>query len=615
MLVTLTVTGPDGAEVTYPLPEPNGLVVGRGDECDVVLPSTEVSRKHARFYVEDAKLLVEDLGSQNGVFVGGARIAGWTEVKPGAPVEIAEFSLRLTGALRHEVIAGAPTSGASLRGVGQRLGEEVKLGARAVVGREAGSHVVLEDDSVSRKHAELRRTPAGGYVVVDLKSANGTYVDGKRVTGETPLADGQKVKFGDIELLFLAPPVTKTSVGRQRLAIIAVLAVVLIGALVLAAHRAAEEAKRHPADEEKSDALDPLQRGLEMLDEERYADAEAELKQVLDADPINEPARRALRKAKRERELTGLIQDAETKAQVGKEDEALKMLLTVDKDSRSYTRARTKAVQLSSLLARRYAQSCRQAEGSDQWAKAVNDCGRTMDLRCATEGDDASLKLLRKAEKHVKNRVAWSCPPQVVAWFGAAAASAAPTAGDESALLGRYADKDLRQAVSRYAGGDLDGARRALAKVKSSAAGEARESMTIVDGRSRELQTRLSSGDLDGAEEVGRKALDADAQLVPSGMRSYYGDQVRALLAAGYATAGDDKLTKGLSANAYEAYAKGLEFLRNDPALVEGIAKLETQADAFNQSGSCADARRAERITRPQSPAHAAAERTLKKCP
>jgi hypothetical protein len=49
------------------------LVVGRGEEADLVLQDDLVSRRHVRLSIEGGALLVEDLGSTNGTFVNGAR--------------------------------------------------------------------------------------------------------------------------------------------------------------------------------------------------------------------------------------------------------------------------------------------------------------------------------------------------------------------------------------------------------------------------------------------------------------------------------------------------------------------------------------------------------------
>ncbi len=61
----------DGADLaTYDINAPE-LIVGRSSECDVALPDSLVSRRHARFWVERGVLYVADLGSRNGILVNG----------------------------------------------------------------------------------------------------------------------------------------------------------------------------------------------------------------------------------------------------------------------------------------------------------------------------------------------------------------------------------------------------------------------------------------------------------------------------------------------------------------------------------------------------------------
>ena len=50
------------------------MLLGRSKECDISIPATHLSRKHAKFSVLAGNLTVEDLGSSNGTFVNGARV-------------------------------------------------------------------------------------------------------------------------------------------------------------------------------------------------------------------------------------------------------------------------------------------------------------------------------------------------------------------------------------------------------------------------------------------------------------------------------------------------------------------------------------------------------------
>ena len=67
------------------------------------------------------------------------------------------------------------------------------------IGRDPGSDVFLDDVTVSRKHAEVRRHPDGFYVH-DLGSLNGTYVNRERVD-VTKLASGDEVQVGRYKLV------------------------------------------------------------------------------------------------------------------------------------------------------------------------------------------------------------------------------------------------------------------------------------------------------------------------------------------------------------------------------------------------------------------------------
>ena len=51
-------------------------VIGRSDDCDVVLPERQVSRHHAEIERDDRGYVLRDLGSKNGTFVNGQRVRG-----------------------------------------------------------------------------------------------------------------------------------------------------------------------------------------------------------------------------------------------------------------------------------------------------------------------------------------------------------------------------------------------------------------------------------------------------------------------------------------------------------------------------------------------------------
>jgi hypothetical protein len=68
------------------------------------------------------------------------------------------------------------------------------------IGRDAACDLVLPDMTVSRSHAGLRRE-AGGWLLSDAGSTNGTRLNGWRITEPVPLRAGDKVTFGSMTLV------------------------------------------------------------------------------------------------------------------------------------------------------------------------------------------------------------------------------------------------------------------------------------------------------------------------------------------------------------------------------------------------------------------------------
>jgi len=69
------------------------------------------------------------------------------------------------------------------------------------IGRSRNNDLTLADHSVSRRHAEIRRSADGRFHIVDLDSLNGVFVNEKKVR-QVPLNEGDAVDIGDVRLRF-----------------------------------------------------------------------------------------------------------------------------------------------------------------------------------------------------------------------------------------------------------------------------------------------------------------------------------------------------------------------------------------------------------------------------
>lgn len=71
------------------------LYLGRNPDCELAISDPAVSRRHARLWVTAAHIVIEDLGSQNGVHVNGERIQGPRELRAGDVIRICSHELQL----------------------------------------------------------------------------------------------------------------------------------------------------------------------------------------------------------------------------------------------------------------------------------------------------------------------------------------------------------------------------------------------------------------------------------------------------------------------------------------------------------------------------------------
>ncbi len=223
--------------------------IGRQD-TDVLVSDGTVSRHHANIIIENGAISVVDLGSSNGTKVGETRLIANQSVAviPGTPVRFGNWNVLI------ELNSARPTSPANPTLVFQTDGETLSSDAfsnestftnipipenvaalfespslevsgnqvatlrktegpaddiiitegAVSLGRKPGNTIVLVSDAyLSSKHVEFV-TANGETVLVDLGSTNGTVVNGRRMTANTPqpLVEGDEVQLGQTKYRF-----------------------------------------------------------------------------------------------------------------------------------------------------------------------------------------------------------------------------------------------------------------------------------------------------------------------------------------------------------------------------------------------------------------------------
>jgi pSer/pThr/pTyr-binding forkhead associated (FHA) protein len=85
---------------------------------------------------------------------------------------------------------------------GGLAGRRFEVGAQPItIGKGPSTLQITDDPTVSTRHAELALR-GGAFVVTDVGSTNGTFVNNQRITQPTRLGDGDLLRFGNTQLKF-----------------------------------------------------------------------------------------------------------------------------------------------------------------------------------------------------------------------------------------------------------------------------------------------------------------------------------------------------------------------------------------------------------------------------
>lgn len=226
---------------------PGKMSIGRTPESDIYLNHEQVSRRHATIVHGDGHTHITDLGSSNGTFVNDSRIQGTVELRDGDRVRFARTELTFHAGrpftpgqadpqppawVRESELAPAPARPPRLESVSapspgqvtrspgvspsapsvgpsgptaalEGSGRSAVLLAEAEVtmGRAAGNTLVLADSRVSIHHCKIVNVD-GDFILMDLGSSNGTYVNGRRLAEPWELGPGDEIRIGDTSLVF-----------------------------------------------------------------------------------------------------------------------------------------------------------------------------------------------------------------------------------------------------------------------------------------------------------------------------------------------------------------------------------------------------------------------------
>ncbi len=189
-------------------PLEDSLTIGRHLNNDVIVAGEDVLDYHLRLEPTDRGPKVHPLGEAS-LFVNGRHYSDARGLVAGDELIVGQNVLRVGVARRHPAEAESwALHGDPVHGVHE-------LDGQLSVGRGEESDLVIADDHVSREHALM--TLADDIVwLSDLDSANGTFVNGERLTGGCRLYHGDMVGFDQFEFQLIGQGADLTPVRARE---------------------------------------------------------------------------------------------------------------------------------------------------------------------------------------------------------------------------------------------------------------------------------------------------------------------------------------------------------------------------------------------------------------
>ncbi|PZQ18576.1 MAG: hypothetical protein DI564_04585 [Rhodanobacter denitrificans] len=195
-------------------------IVGSAADAQIAIALPGVAPRHAQLQVAHGAVSVQGLTAGAALAVNGRPVTAETALKPGDLITIGPVGCRLA-AVERAAAAAPPPAKASvdetgstrlrialprfvLRGVsGPTFGKAFAIHGTMTIGRQADCDITVATEEISRHHARVQAT-ADGLLVEDLGSANGTYINGKRVQGGL-LRTGEELRLDTVRFLLLTP--------------------------------------------------------------------------------------------------------------------------------------------------------------------------------------------------------------------------------------------------------------------------------------------------------------------------------------------------------------------------------------------------------------------------
>lgn len=180
--------------------------IGRSRSCDIALRKYgTVSRFHAVLALRKEGWFIFDTESKTGVYVNGEQIRRARQITDGDTISfgnvVMKFNSNGYGEAQEDENGEVADFTNAARLVNLADNSAFYLRGSCLIGRERHCNICLPMRDISGEHAEVYLT-RDGWMVSDLQSENGTYLNGELVFGAYPLYDGDIISVGAYSFMF-----------------------------------------------------------------------------------------------------------------------------------------------------------------------------------------------------------------------------------------------------------------------------------------------------------------------------------------------------------------------------------------------------------------------------
>ena len=168
------------------------LMIGSDSSCDIRISNNRVSRNHCQvIFSKENGLKIVDLNSSNGTYLNGIKLkAGNT------------YSLNLKDQVQLAGVSGIIISVGSENTQSKGLEDQKNIlelfnnTDMIVVGRDSSCDLRINDTRISRRHASIKKITNDKFLLQDLDSLNGIYVNGSKVNGSRTISKKDNIFLG-----------------------------------------------------------------------------------------------------------------------------------------------------------------------------------------------------------------------------------------------------------------------------------------------------------------------------------------------------------------------------------------------------------------------------------